>query len=233
MFWRRWSPPPPHLGCHVRAAHLFFPRATLGTAFADASPSLCEKTARPRTSLSATAIAHLASRHSIPLLFASSPRAREASASQPSSRRPRSAPPGTGRKRRTADRPASARAWRRRDSTNLGRRGTFASLLPRSSKTVTAGVTTRRYENRSGGGGEHAPRERFLAADAVVRATRLQPNTQLDAAVDRQRDVFGWPLCNEKMREDESRESRERDPNNVQRSRNEGGTPRAPRDLLP
>ena len=86
---------------------------------------------------------------------------------------------------------------------------TFASLSPRVSKTVTASATTRRYENRSGGVGEHAPRERSLAADAVVRATRLQPNTQLDAAVDRQRDVIGWPLHNEQMREDESRESRE------------------------
>ena len=94
---------------------------------------------------------------------------------------------------------------------NLVRRRTFASLSPRASKTVTAGATTRRYENRSGGGGEHAPRERSLAADAVVRATRLQPNTQLDAAIDRQRDVIGWPLCNEQMREDESRESRERE----------------------
>ena len=85
---------------------------------------------------------------------------------------------------------------------------------------VGAGVSTRR---------ESA----LWPADAVVRATRLQPNTQLDAAVDRQRDVIAWPLCNEQMREDESRESRGRDQNNVQRSCNEGGTPRAPRDLLP
>ena len=76
------------------------------------------------------------------------------------------------------------------------------------------------------GAGASTRRESALwPADAVVRATRLQPNTQLDAAVDRQRDVTGRPLCNEQMREDErreSREERERDPNNVQRSCNGG-----------